>query len=72
MNYQDLFSLKTKINLECRLLQILLGALRVKSGYVYFSDCECHEHDNAVVSILASAGLIPTWVRNFRVPNMLH
>ena len=32
MKYQDLFSLKNKKkkNLECRLLQILLGALRVK------------------------------------------
>ena len=31
MKYQDLFSLKNKRNiLECHLLQILLGALRVK------------------------------------------
>ena len=40
MNYQDLFSLKKKKkkkNLECRLLQILLGALRVK---VYNKNCD--------------------------------
>ena len=29
MKSQDLFSLKNKKKLECRLLQILLGALRV-------------------------------------------
>ena len=35
MKYQDLFSLKNKKkNFECRLLQILLGALRVKSLHI--------------------------------------
>ena len=31
MKCQDLFSLNNKKNLECRLLQILLGALRVNT-----------------------------------------
>ena len=30
MKYQDLFSLKNKKKIECPLLQILLGALRIK------------------------------------------
>ena len=39
MKSQDLFSLKKKkiyiYNLECRLLQVFLGALRVKSYHKY-------------------------------------
>ena len=36
MKYQDLISLKNNIkNLECRLPQILLKALRVKSQYFH-------------------------------------
>ena len=31
MKCQDLFSLKNKKNIDCRLLQILVGAFRVKS-----------------------------------------
>ena len=33
MKFQDLFSLKNKKNLECHLLQILLGALRIKTTF---------------------------------------
>ena len=38
MKCQDLFSLKKKKkeNLECRLLQILLGTLRVNMKYLFF------------------------------------
>ena len=40
MKCQDLFSLKNeKKKLECRLLQILLGALRVKSMIVFMQYC---------------------------------
>ena len=45
MKCQDLFSLKNKkINFECRLLQILLGALRVKGASLCMV-CKISDYD---------------------------
>ena len=46
MKYQDLFSLKKKKNLECGLLKILLGPLRVKL---------CHSLANWITTVLSTS-----------------
>ena len=50
MKCQDLFSLEnTKTNFECRLLQIMLGALRVKAAFQLF----CYFYGDNAIAILA-------------------